>query len=145
MDPARRRLSALCAFALLPGTSSPVWAQVPSVPLEAARRALETSSHVVFDIREADEHATGVASGARLLPMSQLGKRLAELPAPNKQPFLVICNTQNRSARVVEQLRASGYTNASYVEGGMSMWAARGWPMVKPQAAKADPPRHESH
>jgi rhodanese-related sulfurtransferase len=38
-----------------------------------------------------------------------------------------------RSARVVEQLRAAGFTNASYVMGGMSAWASRGWPMVKPQ------------
>jgi len=32
----------------------------------------------------------------------------------------------------VEQLQAMGYTNASYVKGGMSLWAQRGWPMVKP-------------
>jgi len=140
MHYARFVLSALCAFVLL-AAAPQARAQGPSVSLEAARAALETSSHLVFDIREADEHATGVAPGARLLPLSQLGKRLAELPAPNKQPFLIICNTQNRSARVVEQLRASGYTNASVVKGGMSLWAERGWTMVKPPAAKASPMR----
>lgn len=145
MSPARPFLPALIAFMLLLGASVNVWAQqVPSVSLEAARTALETSSHVVFDIREASEHAAGVAKGARLLPMSQLGKRLAELPGPDKQPFLIICNTQNRSARVVEQLRASGYTNASYVQGGMKLWAERGWTMVKPPA-ESGPPHSKPH
>lgn len=104
----------------------------PSVSLENARTALEKSATVVIDIREPHEHATGVAKGAKLIPMSQLGKRLGELPKPGAEPFLVVCNTQNRSSKIVEQLQAAGYTNASYVNGGMSQWASRGWPMVKP-------------
>lgn len=126
--------SFLLVTLLLLGMAANAVAQAgpPFVSLEAAQAAIEQSSQIVIDIREPDEHATGVAKGAVLIPMSQLGKRLAELPQPAKQPFLVICNTQNRSSRVVEQLRTMGYTNASYVKGGMSLWAARGWPMVKP-------------
>lgn len=103
-----------------------------SVTLEEARTALDKSSAIVIDIRETSEHATGVAKGARLIPMGQLGKRLNELPKPGEQPLLIICNTQNRSSKIVEQLQAAGFTNASYVQGGMSLWAARGWTMVKP-------------
>ena len=104
----------------------------PSVQLEDARTALEKSNVQVIDIREPSETATGVAKGAKLIPMSQIGKRLAELPAPGKEPFLLICNTQNRSSKVAEQLASMGYTNVSYVNGGMSQWNARGWPLVKP-------------
>ena len=103
-----------------------------SVTLEEARTALDKSSAIVIDIRETSEHATGVAKGARLIPMGQLGKRLNELPKPGEQPLLIICNTQNRSSKIAEQLQAAGFTNASYVQGGMSQWAARGWTMVKP-------------
>ena len=103
-----------------------------SVTLEEARTALDKSSAIVIDIRETSEHATGVAKGARLIPMGQLGKRLNELPKPGEQPLLIICNTQNRSSKIVEQLQAAGFNNASYVQGGMSQWAARGWTMVKP-------------
>ena len=103
-----------------------------SVTLEEARTALDKSSAIVIDIRETSEHTTGVAKGARLIPMGQLGKRLNELPKPGEQPLLIICNTQNRSSKIVEQLQAAGFTNASYVQGGMSQWAARGWTMVKP-------------
>ena len=103
-----------------------------SVTLEEARTALDKSSAIVIDIRETSEHATGVAKGARLIPMGQLGKRLNELPKSGEQPLLIICNTQNRSAKIVEQLQAAGFSNASYVQGGMSQWASRGWTMVKP-------------
>ena len=104
----------------------------PMVSLEDARKALETSSAIVVDIREPHEHAHGVASGAKLIPMSQLGGRLAELPEPGKEPFLLICNTQVRSANIAGQLQTMGYTNVSYVNGGMSQWARQAWPLVKP-------------
>lgn len=127
----RRFISTLACSTLLLATGCNSNA-ASSVSLEDARDALQKSSMVVVDIREPSEHATGVAKGALLIPMRQVGQRLAELPAPGKEPFLVICNTQNRSTRMVDQLRAAGYTNASFVNGGMSQWAARGWPMVKP-------------
>jgi rhodanese-related sulfurtransferase len=108
-------------------------ATLPSVTLEAAREALEKSNAIVVDIREPGEHANGVAKGALLIPMAQFARRFSELPKSATSPVLVMCNTQNRSSRIVEQLIAAGYTNASYVQGGMSQWAARGWPLVKPQ------------
>ncbi len=124
-------LSTLACSALLLSVGCSA-STAPSVSLEQAREALQNPASIMVDIREPNEHATGVAKGARLIPMGQLGKRLAELPKPGAEPVLVICNTQNRSARIVEQLQAAGYSNARYVNGGMSLWAARGWPMVKP-------------
>jgi rhodanese-related sulfurtransferase len=103
-----------------------------AVSLEAARAALEAGAAVVFDIREPMEHATGVAAGARLLPMRQLGARLAEIPTDPARPVLLICNTQNRSRATLAALRERGYGHVRYVEGGMSEWARRGWPMVAP-------------
>ncbi len=94
------------------------------------RTALKNKSAVVFDIREPSEHAAGVADGARLLPMSQIGQRLAEIP--KDQPVLLVCNTQNRSSKVAEALKQRGYSQVQFVNGGMSSWAQRGLPMVKP-------------
>ncbi len=125
-------LSSLACSLCLLTLQAPAMAAAPFVALEDARTALEKSSTLVVDIREPEEHATGVAKGALLIPMSQLSKRIGELPAQKTKPFLVICNTQNRSSRVVEQLQAMGYSNATYVKGGMSQWAARGWPLIKP-------------
>lgn len=127
--PRRRALAALLALACT-GTSA--WADDLSVGLDEARAAHEAGSALLIDIREPDEHATGVAAGAMLLPMSQLARRLAEIPANPDRPVLLICNTQNRSSRTLKALRERGYGHARFVNGGMSEWAKRGWPMVKP-------------
>ncbi len=103
-----------------------------AVSLDVARAELEAGRVILIDIREPDEHATGVASGAVLLPMSQLRSRLAEIPTDPARPVLLICNTQNRSGAVLKALREHGYAHVRYVHGGMSGWAARGWPMVRP-------------
>jgi rhodanese-related sulfurtransferase len=134
---ARRLFTRQAAALLLIGAGLAPGAQAQdagglAVSLEFARSALADGRTLVFDIREPQEHATGVAAGMRLLPMSQIGARLAEIPRQANQPVLLICNTQNRSRRVVEALRERGYTQVRFVNGGMSAWAARGWPMVAP-------------
>jgi rhodanese-related sulfurtransferase len=103
-----------------------------NVGLETARAALEARHIAVFDLREPFEHATGVAAGARLLPMSQINARLAEIPTD--QPVLLMCNTQNRSRMIAEALWERGYKHVRYVIGGMSLWTLHGWPKVPPQA-----------
>ncbi len=105
-------------------------AQSTVVTLEQARSEAEAGRALLVDIRERDEHATGVAAGALLLPMSQLPGRLAELP--KDRPVLLICNTQNRSRATLDALRQRGYTQVQFVQGGMSEWARRRWPMVAP-------------
>jgi rhodanese-related sulfurtransferase len=137
LDAARRFGARLClklAFTaslaistMLPTISS---AQVAAVPLEQARAEHEGARALLVDIRESEEHATGVVTGAQLLPMSQLSRRLTELP--RDRPVLLICNTQNRSRATYDALRERGYTNLRYVSGGMSEWNRRGWKTVKP-------------
>lgn len=105
---------------------------LPRVSLDQARADHEAGRVVLIDIREPREHATGVAAGAQLLPMSQLGQRLAEIPLSADKPVYLICNTQNRSQAVLSGLVEKGYKHVHYVHGGMSGWAGRGWPMVAP-------------
>ncbi len=101
-----------------------------STTLDEARRLHDAGAAILIDLREPDEHATGVASRARLLPMSQLARRANEIP--RDKPVLLICNTQNRSRRAHQALKDAGWANLRYVQGGMSEWARRGWPLVKP-------------
>ena len=108
----------------------PASAQGSSVSLDQARAEHEARKALLVDIREPEEHATGVAPGARLLPMRQLSVRLAELP--RDRPVLLICNTQNRSRATFDALRERGWTNLRFVNGGMSEWNRRGWKTVKP-------------
>jgi rhodanese-related sulfurtransferase len=134
----RRHLTLLglaAAAMLIVGCSSDATAGDPlRVSLEEARQLFENRQVMMFDIREPHEHATGIANGAQLLPMSQLNQRASEIPKTPDQPVLIICNTQNRSSKVVQAMQEAGWTNVRYVNGGMSRWAQNGWPMVKPFA-----------
>ncbi len=103
-----------------------------SVTLDVARAEVSSGKATLFDVREPQEHAEGVAQGARLLPMRQLASRLSEIPNDRKTPVLLICRTQNRSSATLKFLREKGYTNVRYVQGGMSEWSRRGWPLVRP-------------
>ena len=102
------------------------------VTLDFARKEFEAGRVTLIDVREPQEHATGVAKGAQLLPMRQLGSRMSEIPNDPKRPVLLICNTQNRSGATLKILRDKGYKNLRYVQGGMSEWNRRGWPVVQP-------------
>ena len=103
-----------------------------SVTLDVARSELEAGRVTLIDIREPNEHATGVAKGAKLLPMSQMNTRMGEIPSATDKPVLLMCHTQNRSSKTLAALRQQGFKNVRFVEGGMSEWNRRGWPIVKP-------------
>jgi rhodanese-related sulfurtransferase len=128
----RRTVVAWLGFGVLGAAHAQVRIDSDSVTLESARQELESGKSLVIDIREPQEHATGVAPGMQLLPMRQLASRISEIPHDPKRPVLLICNTQNRSSATLKFLREKGYTNVRFVQGGMSEWARRAWPMVRP-------------
>jgi rhodanese-related sulfurtransferase len=103
-----------------------------SVSLEQAKEMLEAKSALVIDVRETEEHQRGVAAGMQLLPLSQLAQRVNEIPKSSDKTILLICNTQNRSPKAQQILKENGYQNVKWVQGGMSEWSRRSWPMTKP-------------
>jgi rhodanese-related sulfurtransferase len=133
--PSRTRRAALIAMTALTGYAAALAQSTDSVSLDMAREALDAGAAVLIDIREPNEHARGVAAGARLLPLSQVRQRLHEIPTDPNQPVLLICNTQNRSGTLLRALRQHGYAHVRYVHGGMADWVRRGWPVVAPQSA----------
>lgn len=128
----RRTLVTLMGVGALGLAHGQVQMDTESVTLDVARQELESGKSLVIDIREPQEHATGVAPGMQLLPMRQLAARISEIPNDPKRPVLLICNTQNRSSATLKFLREKGYTNVRFVQGGMSEWTRRAWPLVKP-------------
>jgi rhodanese-related sulfurtransferase len=103
------------------------------VSLDQARDDLKSGRVVLIDLREPHEHARGVAPGAVRLPLSQLSQRWNEVPTDAAKPVYLICATQNRSRAALQALREQGgYAHVRYVHGGMSGWAAQGWPLSNP-------------
>lgn len=95
---------------------------VPAVDigqLDAARAA----GAPVIDVRQPEEYDTGHVPGARLIPLSEVGTRLSEVPTQG--PVYVICLSGSRSARAVDFLRRSG-VDALNVAGGTKAWIESG-------------------
>lgn len=99
---------------------------VPSVTVDQLPVPLPDDLTVI-DVRETIEWQHGRLEGSRLLPMSELGQRLDEIPTDQK--LLVVCKVGGRSARVVQYLVQQG-VDAVNLDGGLVKWEAAGRPLV---------------
>lgn len=97
-------------------------AELPEVAIDDAI-ALVADGTTLIDVREQDEWDAGHAPDARLVPLSELAGRVAELPTDTR--FLVVCHSGARSLRATAFLREQGL-DAVNVVGGMSAWAQAG-------------------
>lgn len=89
---------------------------------------LERAPQIV-DVREPDEWRDGHVPGAVLIPLGELGNRLAELD--QTRPIALICRSGNRSGSATAALLQAGYTNVVNVQGGMIAWAQAGLPIER--------------
>ncbi len=87
---------------------------------------------LVVDVRQAGEYAAGHVAGAWHIGAGDLPGRLAELP--REQPIAAVCAGGYRASVAASLLDAAGFTNVSWVAGGMDDWAARGLPLDRGSA-----------
>jgi rhodanese-related sulfurtransferase len=80
----------------------------------------------VLDVRPADEYRAGHIPGAHSVPVSELRKRLAELP--KNREIVAYCRGPQcvMAIEAVELLRKKGF-KAHRMEQGVVDWRARGW------------------
>jgi adenylyltransferase/sulfurtransferase len=92
------------------------------VSVQELRQALENPQLgiQVLDVREPDEYNLGHIPGTRLVPLSQLPQRLAELD-PNGNYYLH-CKAGVRSLRALQFLRQHGFKQVKSVHGGLDAW-----------------------
>ena len=77
---------------------------------------------MLVDVREPREFAAGHLPGAINMPMSELDRRLAELPAGSTAVFM--CRSGGRSLRACGQALRAGAVTPVQLEGGLLAWAA---------------------
>jgi rhodanese-related sulfurtransferase len=82
---------------------------------------------VVIDVREPDEWSAGHAPEARLIPMSQVEARIAEIRP--EVAAVIVCRSGGRSNTVAQLLSSHGI-NAVNLSGGMRAWVHAGLPVV---------------
>ena len=91
-------------------------------------------SHLIIDVREPDEFASGYIENAVLMPMgslqTQLPKYLKEkfsnqtIKKQSTTPILLYCRSGNRSGVAANFLQKQGYTNVVSLKGGIKSWKA---------------------
>ena len=96
-------------------------------PEEANRRLREDKGVVIVDVRQPVETRSGTIAGAVLIPLTEFGRRLDELP--RDRPILTICRSGHRSPLAARQLRQAGY-DVTDVAGGMMAWERAGLPLA---------------
>lgn len=99
------------------------------MPEEAYRRLQADERVVIVDVRQPVETRAGSVPGAVLIPLTEFGRRLEELP--RDRPILTICRSGHRSPVAARQLRQAGY-DVTDVAGGTMAWEKAGLPLVAP-------------
>ena len=104
------------------------------VPHTELARRLERGSVVVLDVRPASEYEAGHIAGARSIPITELARRLAELPS-SKQ---IVAYCRGRycvfADDAVRLLRRKGY-RAARLEDGFPEWRDEGHPAAEGRSA----------
>jgi glyoxylase-like metal-dependent hydrolase (beta-lactamase superfamily II)/rhodanese-related sulfurtransferase len=93
---------------------------------------------VVVDVRNAAEREGGCIPGALHIPLAELRRRMAEIPAD--RPAVVYCAGGWRSSVAASLLRHAGRHDVSDVLGGFAAWRAvtNPLPVPEPRRAPAD-------
>lgn len=78
---------------------------------------------LLLDCREANEHQLVNISQAKLLPMSEISQRLAELAPHQAEEIIVHCHHGVRSLQVATWLQEQGFENVKSMAGGIDAWA----------------------
>lgn len=101
----------------------------PSVSAPEAWTHLSTkgTDAVLIDVREPSEYKSGHAKGAKNIPLSQLQRRVNEIPR-DREVFL-ICQSGHRSMQAAHVLQQQGLEKVVNVTGGTSIWRLHHLPM----------------
>jgi rhodanese-related sulfurtransferase len=106
-------------------------AKVPQISVTEAYQRLSANENIILvDVRQPVETQSGVVPGALLIPLSEFGRRMDEIP-PDK-PVLTICYSSHRSPFAARKLAHAGYDVAN-VSGGMAAWHRAGLPVEEPK------------
>lgn len=88
---------------------------------------------LLLDVRTEQEWKTGHVTGSVNLPLSQMHRRLDEIPADRE--VALICRTGYRSSMAASLLESAGYSRLLDCVGGMDAWSASTLPTSAPEGA----------
>ena len=94
-----------------------------TTPVELQARRQRSEELLLLDVRNPDEFETARLEGARLIPLPELEKRLAEIADWKDRPVVVYCHLGGRSATACGILAAQGFSRVENLDGGIDAWS----------------------
>ncbi|MCG6158402.1 rhodanese-like domain-containing protein [Rubinisphaera margarita] len=80
---------------------------------------------LLLDCREVEEYETVHIEGAKLMPMSEIVRKVGQIDEHREKPVIVYCHHGGRSLRVTKFLIDQGFTDVKSMAGGIDEWAEK--------------------
>lgn len=109
---------------------------VPSMSAEETLTLIQKGNVVLIDVRDPYEWEDGVIKAPKLVTIS---RGFLEVKYPGlilkdykkNDTYIVYCGIEPRSILAASRLKALGFTNVSYLKGGIKNWDKVKHPLVK--------------
>ncbi|GGF38487.1 adenylyltransferase/sulfurtransferase MoeZ [Subtercola lobariae] len=95
----------------------------PELAARLAAREQGTDDFVLVDVREPWERELVAIPGSALVPLSSILSDAAQEIMPRDETVIVHCHHDGRSRHAREVLLQAGWSNVTFVEGGIDAWA----------------------
>lgn len=89
------------------------------------------ATFVVLDLRTPQEYAGGHLAKSTLMNFYDPGFKTALLDMNRHQPYIIYCQSGNRSGQALEQMRELGFKNVYNLKGGILAWSGQQYPLEK--------------
>ncbi len=102
---------------------------VPNLTATEVSEKLKFGKHpFILDVRQPDEYRQGHIAGAKLIPLGELRRQMAELPKGRE--IVCVCASGSRSGSASKALAKEGFTVFN-MQGGMMAWRQAKLPIQK--------------
>ncbi len=104
----------------------------PMITIPELKNRLDANEDMLLlDVRTPEDYTgeQGHIAGSTLLPLEELEQRVHELDDYLKNPVVVICRTDRKSAKAAQILARNGFADVRVAKMGMTDWNKQGYPI----------------
>lgn len=123
------KILAVVATIVLAITSVALAAGYRNVDSGEVVKLLKNKDTVLIDVRTPEEYRKAHIRGAQLIPVSDLGQRIGEIP--RQRPIVVYCTVGSRSRVAAEMLASKKLPEVYNMSDGIIGWHRNGFPIEK--------------
>ena len=107
-----------------PTTAKPPQTEIRALSPQQLARA--KPHPLIIDVRDEREYRLGHIEGAKHLSRHRLKENVHEIAPDSATPIVVYCAIGDRGASAAETLQHTGYSNISWLKGGLRNWLEAG-------------------